>query len=187
ANASAWREAALPRAAAEDRWTGEGYFGARVRDIGVSRSIDNDYLPVLVARETGIGGLTQTIALLLPVAGGGGAVASLRRPHASREHRARWLIMAVVGGLTVYQPLAALGVLPLTGISWPGLGIDSPADIWLFVLGAVWCYLCDDDARDDERVRRTARLRRARAILLAALAVTAIAAVIVVARAGASA
>src|SRR5262249_34037213 len=49
------------------------------------------------------------------------------------------------------------------------------------------CYLCDDDARDDERVRRTARLRRARAIVLAALGVTAIAAVIVVARAGASA
>ena len=52
----------------------------------------------------------------------------------------------------MYQPLAALGVLPLTGISWPGLGIDSPADLWLFVLGAVWCFLCDDDVR-----RRRAR------------------------------
>jgi hypothetical protein len=187
ANASAWREAALPRADAADRWSGEGYFGARVRDLGVSRSIDNDYLPVLVARETGIGGLTQTIALLLIIAIGGGAIASLRLRHASRQHRARWLITAVVGGLAVYQPLAALGVLPLTGISWPGLGIDSPADLWLFVLGAVWCFLCDDDVRDDERVRRTARLRRARAIVLAALGVTAIAAVIVVARAGASA
>jgi hypothetical protein len=187
ANASAWREAALPRAEGADRWTGEGYFGARVRDLGVSRSIDNDYLPVLVARETGIGGLTQTIGLLLLIAVGGGAIASLRLRHASRQHRARWLITAVVGGLAVYQPLAALGVLPLTGISWPGLGIDSPADIWLFVLGAVWCYLCDDDVRDDERVRRTARLRRARAVVLAALGVTAIAAVIVVARAGASA
>src|SRR5205085_1623338 len=68
-------------------------------------------------------------------------------------------------------------------------GIDSPADIWLFVVGAVWCYLChdDDDAVDDERVRRTPRLRRARAIVLAALATLAVAAVIVVARAGASA
>jgi hypothetical protein len=191
ANASAWREAALPRnntpASPVDRWGGEGYFGARLRDLGVSRSIDNDYLPVLVARETGIGGLTQTIGLLLLIAVGGGALASLRLRHASREHRARWLITTVIGGLSVYQPLAALGVLPLTGISWPGLGIDSPADIWLYVLGAVWCYLCDDDAVDDERVRRTARLRRARAIVLAALAGLAIAAVIIVARAGASA
>jgi hypothetical protein len=187
ANASAWREAALPRAEGADRWSGEGYFGARVRDLGVSRSIDNDYLPVLVAREAGVGGLTQTIGLLLLIAVGGGAIASLRLRHASGEHRARWLITAVVGGLAVYQPLAALGVLPLTGISWPGLGIDSPADIWLFVLGAVWCYLCVEDVRDDERVRRTARLRRARAIVLAALAVSAIAAVIVVARAGTSA
>jgi hypothetical protein len=187
ANASAWREAALPHAAAADRWSGEGYFGARVRDLGVSRSIDNDYLAVLVARETGIGGLTQTIALLLAIAVGGGAIASLRLRHASRQHRARWLITAVVGSLAVYQPLAALGVLPLTGISWPGLGIDSPADLWLFVLGAVWCFLCDDDVVDDERVRRTARLRRARAMVLAALGVAAVAAVVVVARAGASA
>ena len=93
----------------------------------------------------------------------------------------------MVGGLSVYQPLAALGVLPLTGISWPGLGIDSPADIWLYVLGAVWCYLCDDDAIDDERVRRTARLRRARAIVLGALGIAAVAAVILVARAGSAA
>jgi hypothetical protein len=186
ANASAWREAALPPATA-DRWAGEGYFGARVRDLGVSRSIDNDYLPVLIARETGVGGLTQTIALLLLIVVGGGAIASLRLRHASRQHRARWLITAVVGGLAVYQPLAALGVLPLTGISWPGLGIDSPADIWLFVLGAVWCFLCGDDVADDERVRRTARLRRARAIVLGALGVAAVAAVILVARAGASA
>jgi hypothetical protein len=187
ANASAWREAALPPAGAADRWTGEGYFGARVRDLGVARSIDNDYLPVLVAREAGIGGLTQTIGLLLLIAVGGGAIASVRLGHASREHRARWLVTAVAGGLAVYQPLAALGVLPLTGISWPGLGIDSPADLWLFVLGAVWCLLCVDDVADDERVRRTARLRRARAIVLVALGVAAIAGVIVVGRAAASA
>jgi hypothetical protein len=191
ANASAWREAQLPHAGAADRWSGEGYFGARIRDPGVARSIDNDYLPVLVVRETGIGGLTQTIGLLLLIAGGGGAIAGLRLRHASREHRARWLVTAVAGGLAVYQPLAALGVLPLTGISWPGLGIDSPADIWLFVLGAVWCVSCGgdalDDVIDDERVRRTARLRRARAIVLGALGIAAVAAVIVVARAGASA
>jgi hypothetical protein len=187
ANASAWREASLLPTGADDRWAGEGYFGARVRDLGVSRSIDNDYLPVLVARETGIGGLTQTIGLLLAIAVGAGAIASLRLRHASRQHRARWLITAVAGGLAVYQPLAALGVLPLTGISWPGLGIDSPADLWLFVVGTVWCLLCGDDAADDERVRRTARLVRARAIALTALGVAATAAVIVVARAGGAA
>ncbi|HEY0189678.1 MAG TPA: hypothetical protein VGC42_01055, partial [Kofleriaceae bacterium] len=188
ANASAWREASLPRTA--DRWAGEGYFGARVRDLGVSRSIDNDYLPVLIARETGIGGLIQTVGLLLILAVGGGATASLRLRHASRAHRARWLVTAVVGGLAVYQPLAALGVLPLTGISWPGLGIDSPADIWLFVVGAIWCFACGDAPagdRDDERVRATGRLRRARTVVLAALAVAAVAGVIVVARAGACA
>jgi hypothetical protein len=187
ASASAWREASLLATGADDRWAGEGYFGARVRDLGVSRAIDNDYLPVLIARETGIGGLTQTIGLLLAIAVGAGAIASLRLRHASGQHRARWLITAVAGGLAVYQPLAALGVLPLTGISWPGRGINSPADLWLFVIGAVWCLLCGDDATDDERVRRTARLVRARAIVLAALGVAAAAAVIVVARAGAAA
>ena len=187
ANASAWREASLPRTGTAEPWTGEGYFGARVRDLGVSRSIDNDYLPVLIARETGVAGLTQTIALLLLIIVGGGAIASVRLGHASREHRARWLVTAVAGGLAVYQPLAALGVLPLTGISWPGLGIDSPADIWLFVIGAVWCFQCGGDAVDDERVRRTARLRRARAIVLGALGVAVIAAVVVLGRAGRSA
>jgi hypothetical protein len=34
-NASAWREAQLPHAGAADRWSGEGYFGARIRDLGV--------------------------------------------------------------------------------------------------------------------------------------------------------
>ncbi len=184
ANASAWREAASPDVAS---WDGQGYFGARIRDPGVARSIDNDYLPVLVARETGVGGLTQTIALLLIVAIGCGAIASVRARHASREHRARWLITAVAGLLAVYQPLAALGVLPLTGISWPGLGIDSPTDLWLFVLGAVWCLDCGSDIVDDERIRRSARLRRARAIVLGALGVAVSAGVIIVARAGGSA
>lgn len=192
ANASAWREAALPRAEdALDAWRGEGYFGARVRDLGVSRSIDNDYLPILIAREAGIAGLMQTIGLLLAIALGAGALASVRLQHASRAHRARWLITAVVGGLAVYQPLAALGVLPLTGISWPGLGVDSPADLWLFAIGAIWCLVCDADAANDaltdERVRQTARLRRARAVVLVALGASAIAGVVIVARAGACA
>ena len=100
ANASAWREAALPRTGAVDRWVGEGYFGARVRDLGVARSIDNDYLPVLVARETGIGGLTQTIGLLLAHRGRrrrdrepAAAPCQPRAPRALADHRGgRWAL-----------------------------------------------------------------------------------------------
>ena len=185
ANVAAWQEAAFAPSAEVDRWRGQGYFGARVRDAGVARSIDNDYLPVLVAREGGVLGLMQGIALLLAIIVGGGVLASVRLRHASREHRARWLVTAVAGSIAVYQPLAALGVLPLTGISWPGLGIDSPADLWLFVIGGVWCYLGAEGAvSDDERVRQTPRLSRARRVALAALAIAGIAAIAVVARAG---
>ncbi|MGN6109290.1 MAG: hypothetical protein ACTHU0_29555 [Kofleriaceae bacterium] len=188
ANVSAWREAALAPGAEVDHWHGQGYFGARVRDPGVSRSIDNDYLPVLVAREGGVVGLTQGVALLLILVVGAGAIASVRMRHASREHRARWLVTAVAGSLALYQPLAALGVLPLTGISWPGLGIDSPADLWLFVIGAIWCLIAGERAAsDDERVRQTPRLARARNLVIVALAVAGLAAAIVVARAGACA
>lgn len=189
ANATAWREAALAPAngSEADTQRGQGYFGARIRDPGVARSIDNDYLPVLVAREGGVTGLMQGVLLLLALIVGGGALASVRLRHASREHRARWLVTAVAGALAVYQPLAALGVLPLTGISWPGLGIDSPADLWLFVIGATWCWLGADGAHDDERVRQTPRLARARRVVLIALVLAGVAAVIVVVRAGACA
>lgn len=198
ANVAAWREAALvpttATATGDDAdavassWRGQGYFGARVRDPGVARSIDNDYLPVLVAREVGVGGLTQGVALLLVLVVGAGALASVRLRHASREQRARWLITGVAGAVAVYQPLAALGVVPLTGISWPGLGIDSPADLWLFVIGGAWCLLAGDEAaRDDERVRGTPRLARARRVVIGALAVCGVCAVVIVARAGACA
>ena len=181
-------EATLAPVAEADRWTGQGYFGARVRDAGVWRSIDNDYLPVLVAREGGVAGLIQGVTLLLVIVVGGGVIASIRLRHASREHRARWLVTAVVGSLAVYQPLASLGVLPLTGISWPGLGIDSPADLWLFVIGGVWCFMGGEGAvSDDERVRRTPRLARARGVAIAAIAIAGVAAIVVVARAGACA
>ncbi|MEJ7601036.1 MAG: hypothetical protein WKG01_24245 [Kofleriaceae bacterium] len=146
ANASAWREATLATEDA-DRWSGQGYFGARIRDPGVSRSVDNDYLPVLIARETGVGGLVQTVALLLAIIVGAAVIAAARLRHASREHRARALVCAVAGSLVVYQPLAAVGILPLTGISWPGLGIDSPADLWLFVIGLVWCVMAGRPGR----------------------------------------
>jgi hypothetical protein len=187
ATASAWREAAFAPDSNVDPWRGQGYFGARLRDPGVARSVDNDYLPVAIARELGVSGVLRSVLLLLVIAIGAGAIASARLAHASREHRARWLVTAVAASVVVYQPVAALGVFPLTGISWPGLGIDSPADLWLFVIGAIWCVMGGDTTHEDERVRRTPRLARARALAIAALALAGVAAVIVVARAGASA
>ncbi len=187
ANASAWREASASTASA---WRGQGYFGAAIRDPGVSRSIDNDYLAVLVARETGVAGLLQGVLLLLALVVGAGAIANLRLPHASREQRARWLVTGVAGVLVVYQPLAALGIVPLTGLTWPGLGIDSPGELWLFVIGAVWCLqgaepvLGTHALRTDERVRKTPRLARARRIVLVALIACGVASVALVVRAG---
>lgn len=185
-NVSAWREAAVPAGDSQGPWRGQGAFGARIRDPGVARSIDNDYLAVLVAREEGVHGLARGIALLLALVVGAGAIATMRLPHGSREQRARWIVLGVAGTLVVYQPLAALGVVPLTGISWPGLGIDSPSDLWLFVLGATWCLvgLSDTSHVEDERVRTTPRLVRAHRIVLAALAIAGLAATIVVIRAG---
>ena len=127
ATASAWREATLPETAEIDRWHGEGLFGARIVDSGVVHSIENDYFPVLVAREAGIAGIAQTTLLVLLLVAAAGALANVAHRHASRAHRARWLVAVVLGTLAIYQPLASLGVLPLTGISWPGFGIDSPS------------------------------------------------------------
>ncbi|HEY1811737.1 MAG TPA: hypothetical protein VGG74_05230 [Kofleriaceae bacterium] len=190
ATASAWREAMLPDGPAAGVAHGEGYFGARLVDPGVVKSIDNDYVAVLIARDAGACGVVQTLALLLVLVLAIAATASVRLRHASAEHRARWLVAAVAFVLLVYQPLAALGVLPLTGIGWPGLALDSPADLWLLVIGASWCLLgADRDAPTsaDERVRKTPRLRRARALVLAAIAVGGVAAIALVARASASA
>ncbi len=186
ATASAWREAALPAQAPVASWRGEGLFGARIVDPGVVHSIETDYLPVLVARETGVGGIAQTTLLLLALVAAVGAFASVAQRHASRAHRSRWLVAVVLGALGVYQPLASLGVLPLTGISWPGLGIDSPSDLWLFVIALAWCGLAPEaGGTTDERVRATPRVIRARRIALAALATCACAGGIVVARSAA--
>jgi hypothetical protein len=187
ANASAWREAS---AASVGAWRGQGYFGAAIRDPGVAHSIDNDYLAVLVARETGVAGLLQSVMLLLALVIGTGAIASVRLPHASRAQRARWLVTGVAGVLVVYQPLAALGIVPLTGLTWPGLGVDSPGELWLFVIGAVWCMqgaepaIAERAGRSDERVRGTPRLSRARRIVMVALIACGVAAVALVVRAG---
>ncbi len=135
---------------------GEGLFGARI-DPGVIHSVENDYLPVLVARETGVEGIAATTALLIALVAMAGAFAVIGSRHASRAQRGRWLIAVVVGALAVYQPLASLGVLPLTGISWPGLGIDSPSDLWLFVIALAWCAF----AEPADRRGRSAGQRRA--------------------------
>ncbi|HEV7556585.1 MAG TPA: hypothetical protein VGO00_14060, partial [Kofleriaceae bacterium] len=215
ANVSAWREASLPATNDEtDRWTGQGYFGARVTDPGVLHSIANDYFPVLVARESGARGLVQGVLLVLGLVVAAAATAGARLRHASDEHRARWLVASVVGALCVYQPLASLGVLPLTGISWPGMGIDSPSDLWFLVIGLAWAMMgadrpveVVDKTQDrsfvsaprteragftpacgiDERVRTAPRLRRARKIVVGGLAIAGVAAVIVVARVGSAA
>ncbi|HEX4456059.1 MAG TPA: hypothetical protein VH143_34600 [Kofleriaceae bacterium] len=192
--ASAWREAMLPTTIVETRdheaATGEGYFGAHLADPGVVKSIDNDYVAVLIAREAGAAGVVQTLALLAILALAIAATASVRLRHASAEHRARWLVAAVAFVLCIYQPLAALGVLPLTGIGWPGMALDSPADLWLLVVGASWCLFGGGEIVHDsvdERVRQTPRLRRARTLVLAALVVGGAAAIALVARASASA
>ncbi|HEY1554664.1 MAG TPA: hypothetical protein VGF94_07485, partial [Kofleriaceae bacterium] len=191
ATAATWREAALPDQSATDaidRVDGEGLFGARIVDPGVIHSVENDYLPVLVARETGVAGMAETVALLLVLVAMAGAFAAVGARHASRAQRGRWLVAVVLGVLCVYQPLASLGVLPLTGISWPGLGIDSPSDLWVFVIALAWCALADPDPGiDDERVRATRRVIRARRIAVAALAACALAGGVVVARSAAMA
>ncbi len=159
AQTSAWQAATLPAEVAETgepgggegdgaplaapsaaaRWQGQGLAGSRVADPGVARSIDNDYLPILVARELGVAGLMRTTLLLLSLLLVTGALAGARLPHASAMTRIRKLVLTVVGALCIYQPLAALGILPLTGISWPGLGVDSPADLWVACFGLTWC------------------------------------------------
>ena len=188
ANASAWREAALPPASEVSAWQGEGLFGARIVDPGVIKSVENDYLPVLVAREGGVGGIAQTTLLLLAIVAAIGAFASAGLGHASRAHRARWLVAVVLGVLCVYQPLASLGVLPLTGISWPGLGIDSPSDLWLFVIAIAWCAFGGPSTTpDDARIRGTPRVIRARRVAAIALAATALAGGTIVARSAATA
>jgi hypothetical protein len=177
--------------ASGNRWTGQGYFASRVTDPGVLHSVANDYFPVLVARDSGVAGLLQGVLLMLGLVVAAAATAGVRLRHASDEHRKRWLVASVVGALCVYQPLASLGVLPLTGISWPGMGIDSPSDLWLLVIGLAWAMMgADRDTGDkpkvDERVRTAPRLRRARKVVVTSLALAGIAAVIVVGRVGAA-
>ena len=180
AGLTAWRETAMPAAASA--WTGQGYFGAQLIDPGVLLSVENDYLALLVLRESGAAGLLAPALLLVGAAAGLFLLAGDRFRRGGAPERRRALAALLLGVLAVYQPLAALGALPLTGLPWPGLGIDSPSDFWLlvalFLFVALWGRA--DDAELDaydaalRRERRYARLRRAEqaaALLLIAAAV----------------
>ncbi len=180
AGLTAWRETALPAAAGA--WTGQGYFGAQLLDPGVLLSVENDYLALLILRESGAAGLLAPALLLVGAAAGLFLLAGDRFRRGGAPERRRALAALLLGVLAVYQPLAALGALPLTGLPWPGLGIDSPSDLWLLtallLFVALWGRADDAelDAYDADlrRERRYVRLRRAEqaaAMLLLAAAV----------------
>jgi hypothetical protein len=152
AGITAWRETIDP-ASDIDLVDGQGYFGAQLLDPGVLLSVENDYYPVLLLREAGVRGVaTVALALLLLVIGLW-LISGSRFRHGSFSQRVRALAAVVLGILIIYQPLASLGVLPLTGIAWPGLGLDSPSDFWLLVGLAVWTLLAGRDTADDADAR----------------------------------
>lgn len=169
ASFTAWRESALPDGASA--WSGEGLFGAQLIDPGVLLSVDNDYLAVLAVRETGMAGILA-MALLLGIAAGGLLLlAEARLGAGTAGARRRALASLLLGGLIVYQPLGALGVLPLTGLPWPGLGIDSRADLLLFAALLLWSAIAGEVAEPVaviERPRGLVRAERAAALLAAA-------------------
>ncbi len=173
---TAWRETAAPGVPVAE---GAGYFGAQVLDAGVLLSIENDYLPVLVLREAGAFGLVRLawwsvgLALALWLVGAG------RFAPGSSAARARRVVAALLGIVFLYQPVASLGVLPLTGISWPGLGIDSPTDLWIFAALLFYLGVLGEAAPAPARV--PARSRR---LVVGAAAAVALAAVVLVARVG---
>jgi len=177
---TAWRETHVDG----DALDGDGYFAATIDDPGVAVSIENDYLAVLVVRETGVVGLAGTAALLtLLIAGAWSLGAAARRPGAAGT-RARAVVAVTAGAVTIYQPLAALGVLPLTGVSWPGLGIDSPSDVLVHLAVILWLAAPGRAPADphERAVRDSPRWRRARVATAAAIAAAALAGIAIVAR-----
>jgi hypothetical protein len=184
--------AALGEVASAAGPSGEGYFGARLFDPGVLLSVDNDYLPVLVARELGAVGVAVTAIPLFLLALGGWLAAEPRYRVGSAAARRRMLAAAMLGAVATYQPLAALGVLPLTGIAWPGLGIDSPSDFFIFLAIAMGvCALPPSDGeateldRFDAELRRTRRYRRLRHLSAASAALAAAAGLFLIGRSAA--
>ena len=181
AGLTAWRETALPAAA--HPWTGQGLFGARLFDPGVLLSVDNDYLAVLILRETGLAGILASAVLLTTTAAGLWLLAGERFRRGSAAQRRRTLVALILGALALYQPLGALGALPLTGLPWPGLGIDSPSDLWILVAlllaVVVWGPTASGELEswDTElrRQRRFIRLRRTERALAALVCLTSLA------------
>ncbi|MCG8424990.1 MAG: hypothetical protein MJE77_44480 [Proteobacteria bacterium] len=158
---TAWRETIVPAAGdpahtAGQLIDGQGYFGAQLIDPGVLLSIENDYFPVLLLREAGIRGVVATTLLLLVLVVGLWLLSGTRFRHGSAAQRARTLVAAVLGVVCIYQPLASLGTLPLTGIAWPGFGLDSPSDFWLLVILVLWVLIWRPQA-DSNGHKRLAR------------------------------
>lgn len=202
AGITAWRETIIPTGldapSAGDLWHGQGYFGAQLIDPGVLLSVENDYFPVLVLREQGISGILATALLLFTLVAGAWLISGARFRHGAHAQRARALISVVLGVVCVYQPLAALGVVPLTGISWPGFGLDSPSDFWALTALVCWVVLWgspDADGGGDgdtgeleefDRDLRTTRLfRQVRAAVAATATICVIASLLLCARASA--
>ena len=185
-----WREASLvANAGNASPSEGQGYFGAQLVDPGVLLSVENDYLPVLLLRETGTTGVLQLSLLFFSGIGALFVLAGRRFALGSASSLGRRVLAITIGFLVAYQPVAALGVLPFTGIAWPGLGLDSPSDLWvlctlLFAI-AVWTDVsAPDDAKEHEqRIRRTRPVRSTERALGFAGVLVVIATVIVTHRA----
>ena len=186
AGLTAWRETALP--AAGDAWSGQGLFGAQLIDPGVLLSVENDYLPVLVLRETGLAGILATALLLGGLAAGLWLLAGERFRRGDAAGRRRSLAALVVGGLVLYQPLAALGALPLTGLPWPGLGLDGASDLLVLLAVTLWCasWGAAPGPLDvyDAGLRRERRYARVHRLELVAAATAVAASLLVLTRAG---
>lgn len=192
---TAWRETIMPSDGGSltggELWSGQGYFGAQLIDPGVLLSVENDYFPVLLLRELGIGGILATGLLLFILVTGAWLLAGARFRHGSRAQRGRALIAVVLGVVCVYQPLAALGVLPLTGISWPGFGLDSPSDFWALFALIAWVVLWGEPAADgdleefDHELRKTRLFRQVRGAVAATAALCVLASLLLSVRASA--
>lgn len=111
---------------------GEGFFGAQIIDPGVGKAIENDYFPIIVLRELGCYGLALLFAWFALLAVTAWAIGSHRALRTREERRLRQIPTLVFAGAVLYQPLASLGAIPFTGISWPLLGINSPSDFWIW-------------------------------------------------------
>ncbi|HWN67853.1 MAG TPA: hypothetical protein VNM90_09440, partial [Haliangium sp.] len=215
AGLTAWRETVVPGSAtahatsaaraAHPVLDGQGYFGAQLIDPGVLLSIENDYFPVLVLRETGTLGILATALLAWLLTAGAWALASARFRHGSAAQRARVLGAVLLAAVCLYQPLAALGALPLTGVAWPGFGLDSPSDQWVFLALALWLLVwepprahtalaahAEQEARErhqlesfDVELRGSRVFRRVRAATATAAVLVALAGTLVLARSAA--